>query len=142
MSHDWTKDWIAFTDKVASIGQCGEPSEFVNTFSGATVRWHGVLTEKNLSEPAPSVEIDTAEVSLDLGGGRTASLSGFALPVADREVESWNSVPLGAEVHFEAQFVSSSIPFAAVEVKTLSSGRTLVMLRLTDGRLIDPGSGG
>lgn len=130
----WLESWESFTQVLERRLQAHATSEdLLRWYGGKTVRWRGVISRLDIDNLAPNVYITLAETVIDLGGGRETLLDVVSLPIADSAIEDWRGFCVGAEVTFEATFLAhGDSPFPPIEVKTLKSGRTLVMLGLRD----------
>lgn len=137
MNDHWQQNWLVFVDALAERIHAGDsPEALARQFGGKTVTWEGTLDEKSIDELAPLVGIGMTMKKLDLGGGRSAFLDGVSLPVAKDSIESWSSLELGSRVRFTATLGSKLSTFPPVEAKHLKTGESVVMLRLSNGRLV------
>ena len=133
---NWETSWDAFVDRLAtSLKEGVGTAELSARFGGRRITWTGIVEGKQLNELSPSISIGLSERLIAFGDRRVATLNGLSLPVRESAVSDWQSVEVGSNIRFTATFVDSS-PFPPVEVKNLRSGRTIIMLRLSDGDLV------
>jgi hypothetical protein len=134
----WQEHWPAFVDEVSKLLRRGESSETLATiFGGRTVRWRGTVFRMKLDEVAPGVDLDLPEIHVDLGHGRSVVLNGLYLPISDTSAEDWSKSQPGDKVLFEATFLSGPNPFPPIELHTFSTGRTILSIQVTNGKLIE-----
>jgi hypothetical protein len=135
MDFEWQTDWKTFVDVLAEQLRRGATSEdLAVTFGSKAVAWSGVLTEKLVDELAPLVTIALPEATIALQDSRAVHLSEQSVPVARDAVSAWQAIPIGTALSFTATLGTAHAPFPPVEVVHLCSGRTLVAIRLSDGR--------
>lgn len=135
MDNSWQNNLDEFLNTVAKQLQAGDTVDVLRQrFGGKTIRWSGILDEKTLEEPAPSVDINVPHKVMDVGNGRLAEFAGLSVPVAANTVAAWDAIQIGSRVAFTATLLSPALsPFLPVEVHELRSGRTLVSIGLTGG---------
>lgn len=132
----WQESWDSFVESLAEhFRSRGTAAELAKRFGGRVVRWSGVLDLKDLDGSAPSVEISFPEKQLELEDGHSTTLYGLALPVDKLTVADWKSKHVGAQVTFTATFVSEMSPFPAIEVVHLENGPSILMIRVSGGKL-------
>lgn len=129
----WQNDWKMFVDVLADqLQRRVENLEAV--FAAKSVRWSGVLAEKLLSEPAPMVTVVMPKAQINLGDRGVVNLSDKSLPVAQDAIGDWERIPIGTTLSFTAILGAEGSPFPAVQVKHLNSGRTIILIRLSNAR--------
>jgi len=133
MSDRWEDDWITFANHVAKLIRDGASSEdLAASFGGHKVRWSGILEEFNPDDVAPSACVAMTPITVNLGPGRSAFLDGLHLSIADGSAARWANAKPGTSLTFVATLADGvrGAVFPPVEAVTLSSGRTLLMIRL------------
>lgn len=134
----WQSDWSSFVDVLAGCLQNTEETDaLANRFGGKRVEWEGVLDCKQIDELAPSVNLALPEKHIDFGDGRVAILKSISLPLAESAVADWQQIAEGTKVKFSALVGAGESPFPPVEVTNLRSGRTIVMIRLSEGAPVE-----
>lgn len=132
---DWQNSWGRFIGVLTEQLRKGATSEeLAQQFGSKSVTWSGVLSEKRLDSLAPMVTIDLPIPRIDLGELGVVNVGEQSVPTARDAVVQWNDIPIGTAVSFTGTLDAGSSPFPPVEVIRLSSGRTLVMMRLSNGR--------
>ena len=63
-------------------------------------------------------------------------LKGVSLPLADSAIADWQQIAEGTIVRFSAIVGAGESPFPPIEVTNLRSGKTIVMVRLSEGVLV------
>jgi hypothetical protein len=130
----WQNDWSEFAKVIGvRLRQGAVPGAVALEFGSQMITWTGVLKEKWLDDLAPMVTIGLAEAEIQLKDSVSVPITELSVPVARDAVSNWQGIPVGTCVSFTAILGGSSI-FSPVEVKKLSTGRTLLMIRLSDGR--------
>jgi hypothetical protein len=137
MSEAWQDDWRAFVDALAARIHSGATNEDLAVyFGGKSVTWSGVLDEKSIDELSPQVVISLPPIELAFGRRRPEILDGVCLPIARQSITAWDAIKIGTSVTFTAKLVGGAPVFSPIEVKQLSTGRMIVMIRLKDGELV------
>jgi hypothetical protein len=137
MSQPWQGDWSIFVETLQERIQAGDsPEQLAGHFGGKSVTWSGLLEQRPMDDPSESVVIGLTMFVLDLGRGRSAILDGVALPISDESVATWNALDLGCQVTFTATIRSADAIFPGVQVMHFSTGESVVMVRIDDGRLL------
>ena len=62
--------------------------------------------------------------------GEIVILDGLTLAVAESDASNWEGYKRGDKVTFRAVLGEPQTPFSAIELKTLKSGRSIIMLRV------------
>lgn len=137
MDISWDNSWDVFAEMISEKFRSGATSEEVSSeLNGREVTWQGVLDRKDLDELAPSVGIALPVKELCLGEDRVATLSGIGLPVADSSVSEWGQLELGTPVVFKARMGCGNSPFLPVKMKTLRSGKTIILISFSEGVIL------
>ena len=135
MDSTWQHDWKTFVEMIAEkLRQHATSEELARLFRSKPVTWSGVLTEKLIDDLAPLVTIVMPVAQIDLGDSGVVDLSNQSVPVARNAIADWDAIPIGTAVTFTATLGAGMSPFVPVQVVRLTSGRTVVMIRLSDGR--------
>jgi hypothetical protein len=135
MKTAWQKNWTRFVKLLGEQLLRGTPDEEIATlFKSPSVMWTGVLTEKKIDDSTRLVTLLLPHAPIDLGNSGLLNLSEQSVSVARDSVIEWQSIPIGTDVTFTADFSAGQSPFLPLEVIHLSSGRTLVMIRLSNAR--------
>lgn len=130
----WQNDWGDFVKVIGERLRQGVASDAIaSEFGSQTITWTGVLQEKLLDDLAPMVAIGLAEAEIQLTDSSSVRVSELSVPAARDAVSNWQSIPIGTCISFTAILGGNSV-FSPVELKRLSSGRVLLMIRLSDGR--------
>jgi len=129
----WMESWDLFTKAMERQLQGGATNEELSRFfGGKTVRWQGVIEHMGIDKVAPNVEVALPRRDIKFGDGREASLDGLSLLLADSAIDDWRALSPGTEVRFSATLGQGISPFLPIEIKTLKSGHTVVLIRLSD----------
>ena len=64
-------------------------------------------------------------------------VNGLHVPVATDAITGWNAAQPGDVIVFESTLGTCANVFPPVEVKTLNSGRRILMICVTNGKLIE-----
>lgn len=135
MESTWQRDWKTFVVVITEkLRQRATSEDLASLFSAKPVTWSGVLTEKSIDDLTPLVTIALSPSQIDLGELGIVDLSNQSVPAARNAVAAWDAIPIGTSVTFTAILGAGMSPFFPVQVVRLSSGRTVVMIRLSDGR--------
>lgn len=140
-SHDsteerWQSDWGLFIDTLSRLLTSGEGTVDVGEyFQGKDIEWVGVLTRKTLNGLAPSVAIQLPTSTIKIAD-QQVTLNSVSVPLADSTLSDWIDVEEGSTVKFSATFGEGNTPFLPVEILELPSGKTALMIRLSDGSLV------
>lgn len=130
----WRIDWSSFIDEIASCLRAGIGTDELSIrFGNQGIEWEGVIDRKQIDELAPSVNLAMQEKQIDFGDGRLATLKSISLPLDESAINIWQQIPVGTRIKFSAQLGPGESPFAPIEAINLRSGKTIVMVRLTDG---------
>ncbi|TWT47795.1 hypothetical protein [Botrimarina hoheduenensis] len=133
----WRSDWSLFIDELADCLRASEDTDgLARRFGNQSVEWEGVLDRKQIDELAPSVNLALPEKHIDFGDGRVAMLKSVSLPLADSAIAGWQQIAEGTMVKFSAMVGAGVSPFPPVEVTNLRSGKTIVMIRLSEGAIV------
>ena len=136
MNTTWRNDWDVFLKCTTELLRKGVTvDELSKRFGGAEVTWQGVVDEKHLNGLAPSVGITMAQTQVDLGARGIAAFAGLNLPIAEDSARDWEQLIIGSRVKFTAHLVGAGTSmFPPIEIKTLSTGRIILDVRVTGGR--------
>jgi hypothetical protein len=127
----WSDNWELFVDELERRAQHGDTTEeLAQYFGGATVRWKGIIEHVDIDEPAPGVEIRLPRKVVKLADGGKVSLDGLGMSVSDSAVDNWRALKVGSAVRFQATFAEGTSVFPPVEIKTLKSGRSVILIQL------------
>ena len=130
----WQTSWSIFIDDLArSLRGNENASTLADLFGGRSIEWSGVLVGKRIEPMAPSVNLALPEEQIDFGDGRIATLKSISLPIAESAIVEWQQIPEGTKVAFSALLGSGASPFPPIEITNLRSGKTIVMIRLSEG---------
>lgn len=129
----WKNDWILFTHELEQqLSKGRDTHALMKIFGGAQVRWRGVVEEIDFDEFAHLVNIALPERIISIRNGEEIHLDGITLSVTNVEAPKWRRLEPGDEVTFEAKLGEPGSPFAAIEFKTLKSGKSIVMISAND----------
>lgn len=92
--------------------------------------------EKNIDELSATVSVALPEKTIEFPDGRTVTLNSVALALADDAVADWVDLEIGVGVRFTANLGSRMAIFPPIEVRELSTGTIVVVVRVREGRLI------
>lgn len=135
---DWANDWNTFVDELSRRVTAGAGTEQLSTlFAGTKVRWTGTLKDKKIDELSASVNLAFPKREIEIAAGQIFILEGLSVPVASNAIEEWLGTEIGSTVVFDAEFGKGAIPFPPIEIKVLSSGKALIFVRLSEGRLVE-----
>ena len=130
----WQNDWNDFVKVLGERLRQGADSEKITAeFGSQLITWTGTLKAQLLDDPAPMVTISLPEAEIRLGDSGSVHLSDLSVPAARDAVSVWQDIPIGTCLSFTAVLGGSSV-FPPVQVHRLSTGRTVVMVTLGDGR--------
>ena len=133
MSKSWENDWTTFVAKISERVQSGESAESISShFAGRSVTWIGRVAKIHLDSLAPRVSFSMPRLEVALGTFGSSTVGDLSIPVDERKSSHWKDVRQGFDVRFTATLGSGISPFPAIEIMKLSSGRTILMLRLCD----------
>ncbi len=130
-THDsWQNSWPLFAKVLESeLRSAASNERLAEVFGGARVRWRGIIEEISFDELSNMVCVALPVANIALGDGCEDSLDGLALSVNETETCHWSGLAPGDEITFEATLGTSEGPFPPVEVESLTSGKTLIMIR-------------
>lgn len=127
----WKTDWETFVGFLGEKLRNGEGNEdLVQIFQSEVVLWSGHIERIDIDKHTSTVRVSMPEATFELPNGKSAHLKNLTLGVGESNQKNWQKVCIGDQVEFSATFYKSTETFPCVEVKTLSSGKLLLFLRL------------
>lgn len=134
VAKSWQNDWMSFA-KILEKQLCeGVGAKKLETiFGSATVQWRGKIEEIDFDEYSAVVFIRLPIVTINVGGGNSVALDGLTLTVPEKLVDHWKDFSEGDEIEFEAKTSRTDSPFTSIDLKTLSTGKTILMIQLFEG---------
>lgn len=133
MNGSWENNWLAFADELERKLQSGATlEELAKCFGGRQIKWNGTVEQVDFDELAAIVDVALPNRIVTLEDGGQALLDGLTLPVAEASTEKWRGLSTGADVTFVATLGEAGSPFSPIEVKTLKSGESIIMIRVSN----------
>ena len=132
---EWQNDWTAFTSYLeVQLRNGATEDDLANCFGGCEVRWAGEIEEIDIDDLAAFVNVLLVERSIKLQNDAVVLLDGLALVVSERSTEKWESRRVGETVTFTAILGAAGSPFPPIQVTTLRSGKTVIMIQATNAQ--------
>jgi len=136
---NWTTSWDVFTnllqDKIAENRSTQSLAAF---FGGKLVQWKGIIDDMDLDDLSPSIGIALPERIIHINNTDKARLVGISLPPASDAIDQWARLKVGDRVIFQAVLGRADSPFPPIEPIQLSSDRTILRIRMGNGRPLNP----
>jgi hypothetical protein len=133
MNGTWENNWLAFADELERKLQSGAtPEELARCFGGRQVKWNGTVEQVDFDELAAIVDVALPNRVVTLEDGGQSPLDGLTLAVAEASTEKWRGLSTGDDVTFVATLGEAGSPFSPIEVKTLKSGESIIMIRVSN----------
>jgi hypothetical protein len=129
----WKNDWNAFTEFLEMQLQGGATqNDLASSFGGCEVCWAGTIENVEIDELSAGVDVLLDERIVTLQNGSEVILDGLSLSLAEESTDKWQSFTAGDLVSFTAILGNLASPFSPIEVKTLGSGKSIIMIRLSN----------
>jgi hypothetical protein len=128
---EWRNDWQAFAELLeAKILNRESEDELAAFFGGVEVCWTGTVDRIDFESSVSVVTVTLPTQCLKDGNGTEALLDGLVLAVDAENESKWDHVKVGDNISFVATFDDKSAIFPPIEVKTLSTGKSTVSIRV------------
>lgn len=129
----WKNDWNLFTEFLEQqLHNGASQDELADYFGGCEVRWKGIIEQIDFDELASVVDVLLPERVVKLRDGSEVALDGLTLAVPEGSTEAWQDFRTGDEITFRATLGEPNSPFSPVELKTLKSGKSVIMIRASN----------
>lgn len=129
----WQNDWEIFTAYLEQQLQDGASSvELAARFGGREVQWQGIVENVDFDVLAAVVDVALPERIVRFDDGSEVKVDGLTLGVAAESMEQWQAYRKGDGITFRATLGNPRSPFAAIEIKTLNSGKRVIMIRASN----------
>ena len=126
---EWQNDWVSFTSSLESELQNGATNKALSSrFGGSIICWTGTIEHMNISKLVAAVDVSLAKRIIRMIDGDEIVLDGVSLTIAENETEKWTQFRTGDLVTFKATLGDPDSPFPPIEVKTLRSGKSLIII--------------
>ena len=130
----WKSDWKLFVTFLGQQLQNGcTQDELDKLFGDCKIQWEGTIERKHISEIVAIVDVFLPEYIVKLREGGEIVLDGITLSVPAHSIERWNRFSIGDHITFSANLGDFNSPFSPVECKSLKSGKTIVIIRASNG---------
>lgn len=128
---EWQNDWQAFAELLEAKILNGErKDELAAFFGGIEVCWTGMVDRIDLDTSVSVVTVTLPTQCVRIGNGTEVLLDGLVLAVNPENESKWDHVKVGDNITFVATFDDKSAIFPPIELKTLSTGKSIVSIRL------------
>ncbi len=129
----WRDDWNLFVEFLERKLQDGASQDDLDDcFGGREVCWTGTIEQIDFDELAAIVDVLLPERVVTLLDGSEVVLDGLTLAVSEGFIERWQHFESGDEITFTATLCEANSPFSPVELKTLESGGSIIMIRTSN----------
>ena len=129
--HGWNTNWPLFAHELERALQGGASNaDLAEMFGGQQIQWTGTIEQINFNELRAVVDVALQPHTVGLPNGEIVILDGLTLAVAESDASNWEGYKRGDKVTFRAVLGEPQTPFSAIELKTLKSGRSIIMLRV------------
>jgi len=130
-TQEWNTNWSLFTDELERALQSGASNaDLAKLFGGHQIQWSGTIEQIDFDDLSTVIDVALPARTIAFADGNSVMLDGLTLAVAESDTTAWEGFRTGDDITFTADFGISQSPFSSIELKTLRSGKSIIMIRV------------